>query len=126
MSVSFSMLCSWKRGQAREFPPALCDIPYNWGRRSWRSASPRAVAAFEAVPNQSRRSRCGRPGSWPQAMRRPGVPVKQAKDMPRQVLLGRIGIHYRLLFRTDEDVFDVLDLVTRENLMTTLKRIRSI
>jgi hypothetical protein len=59
-------------------------------------------------------------------MRRPGVPVKQAKDMPRQVLLGRIGIHYRLLFRTDEDVFDVLDLVTRENLMTTLKRIRSI
>ena len=51
--------------------------------------------------------------------------VKQAKDMPRQGLLGRVGIHYRILFRTDEDVFEVLDLVTRENLMTTLKRIHS-
>jgi hypothetical protein len=42
--------------------------------------------------------------------------VKQAKDMPRQVLMARIGIHKTL---------DVIDLVTRESLMTTLKRMRS-
>jgi hypothetical protein len=51
--------------------------------------------------------------------------VKQAKDMPHQVLIGRIGIHYRLLFRTDANVVDIIDLVTRESLMTTLKRLRS-
>jgi hypothetical protein len=28
--------------------------------------------------------------------------VKQAKDMPRQVIIGRVGIHHRLLLRTDE------------------------
>jgi hypothetical protein len=51
--------------------------------------------------------------------------VKQAKDMPRQVLMVRIGIHHRLLFRGDAGELEVVDLVTRESLMTTLKHLRS-
>jgi hypothetical protein len=50
--------------------------------------------------------------------------VKQAKDMPRPLLMCRIGIHYRLLFRADEGVLDVIDLVTRESLDVALKRLR--
>ncbi|HUQ02955.1 MAG TPA: hypothetical protein VM261_10690 [Kofleriaceae bacterium] len=51
--------------------------------------------------------------------------VKQAKDMPRQVLMTRIGIHHRLLFRADDAALDILDLVTRESLLTTLKHLRN-
>jgi uncharacterized protein YchJ len=51
--------------------------------------------------------------------------VKQAKDMARQVLMARVGIHHRMLFRVEEGVMDVLDLITREQLMTTLKRLRA-
>ncbi|MGE5184041.1 MAG: hypothetical protein ACM31C_18350, partial [Acidobacteriota bacterium] len=51
--------------------------------------------------------------------------VKQAKDMARQVLMARVGIHHRLLFRCEAGVMDVLDLITRETLMTTLKRLRA-
>jgi hypothetical protein len=51
--------------------------------------------------------------------------VKQAKDMPRQILMARIGIHNRLLFRADGGGLDVLDLVTREDLIGTLKRLRT-
>jgi hypothetical protein len=51
--------------------------------------------------------------------------VKQAKDMARQVLMMRVGIHHRLLFRVEDGVMDVLDLITREQLMTTLKRLRA-
>jgi hypothetical protein len=51
--------------------------------------------------------------------------AKQAKDMPRQVLMVRIGIHHRLLFRADAGALEIIDFVTRENLMTTLKRLRS-
>ena len=50
--------------------------------------------------------------------------VKQAKDMARQVLMARVGIHHRLLFRVEDGALDVLDLITREQLMTTLKRLR--
>ena len=50
--------------------------------------------------------------------------VKQAKDMARPLLMTRVGIHHRLLFRVEDGVLDVLDLITRETLMTTLKRIR--
>ncbi len=49
--------------------------------------------------------------------------VKQAKDMARQVLMARIGIHHRLIFRVEDDM-TVLDLITREQLDTTLKRLR--
>lgn len=52
--------------------------------------------------------------------------VKQAADMPRQVLMARIGIHHRLLFRADEGALHVMDLVTRESLQATLKRLRSV
>ena len=51
--------------------------------------------------------------------------VKQAKDMARQVLMARVGIHHRMLFRVDDGVLDVLDLITREQLLTTLKRLRA-
>ncbi|HTL34698.1 MAG TPA: SEC-C metal-binding domain-containing protein [Kofleriaceae bacterium] len=50
--------------------------------------------------------------------------VKAAKDMPRQVLMQRIGIHHRLVFRSEGGNLDVLDLITREQLQTTLKRLR--
>jgi uncharacterized protein YchJ len=51
--------------------------------------------------------------------------VKQAKDMARPVLMARVGIHHRLIFRVDAGVMDVLDLITREQLLTTLKRLRA-
>lgn len=50
--------------------------------------------------------------------------VKQAKDMARQVLMARVGIHHRLIFRIEDDAFVALDLITREQLDTTLKRLR--
>jgi hypothetical protein len=50
--------------------------------------------------------------------------VKQAKDMPRQVIIGRVGIHHRLLLRTDEGPLEVLDLLTRQNEAVALKRLR--
>ena len=83
-----------------------------------------ASAAFKAVPRSVAAAAMraigalagGEPATW--------RAVKQAKDMPRQVLMTRVGIHHRLLFRTDGGL-DVLDLVTRESLMTTLKRLRS-
>jgi len=51
--------------------------------------------------------------------------VKQAKDMSRQVLMARIGIHHRLIFRVEDMAMTLIDLVTREDLLTTLKRIRA-
>jgi hypothetical protein len=51
--------------------------------------------------------------------------IKQAKDMRRQVLMARVGIHHRLLFRVENSVLDVLDVVTRESLLINLKRMRS-
>jgi hypothetical protein len=51
--------------------------------------------------------------------------VKQAKDMPRQVIIARVGIHHRLLLRTDEGPLEVLDLVTRQSEDVALKRLRS-
>lgn len=50
--------------------------------------------------------------------------VKAAKDMTRQVLMRRIGIHHRMLFRAEDGAIEVMDLITRENLLTTLKRLR--
>jgi hypothetical protein len=50
--------------------------------------------------------------------------IKQAKDMVRPVLMARVGIHHRLLFRVQDGVLEVLDLITREQLLTTLKRLR--
>jgi uncharacterized protein YchJ len=52
--------------------------------------------------------------------------VKQAKDMTRQVLMARVGIHHRMIFRVEAGAMDVMDLVTRETLLNTLKRIRKI
>ncbi len=51
--------------------------------------------------------------------------AKLARDMARQVLMARVGIHHRLLFRTEDGGLEIMDLVTREELTTTLKRLRS-
>jgi hypothetical protein len=51
--------------------------------------------------------------------------VKQAKDMSRQVLMARVGIHHRMMFRVENGALEVLDLITREQLLTTLKRLRA-
>lgn len=80
---------------------ALGDVPHHVG-----AAAARAVGGLAA----------GDEGLW--------RGVKQAKDMPRQVLMARIGIHHRLLFRVEDSELEVIDLVTRENLDTTLKRLR--
>lgn len=50
--------------------------------------------------------------------------VKPAKDMARQVLMARVGIHHRLIFRVEDGEINALDLITREQLDTTLKRLR--
>lgn len=52
--------------------------------------------------------------------------LKQAKNMRRQLLMARVGIHHRLLFRVEHNALEVIDLVTRESLMTTLKRLRAV
>jgi hypothetical protein len=85
----------------------------------------RAVAALGSVPQQVAA----------EAMRTIGVlaagdlaawrQVKQAKDMPRTVLMARVGIHHRLIALSDGASLDVVDLVTREQLMITLKRLRA-
>jgi hypothetical protein len=102
------------------------DLPAGGAARSVQipQLTAAAAAAFETVPRNiaavAMRTigalAAGDPAAW--------RAVKQAKDMPRQVLMARVGIHHRLLFRAG-GVLDVLDLVTRENLMTTLKRLRS-
>jgi hypothetical protein len=50
--------------------------------------------------------------------------VKMAKDMARPVFMARVGIHHRLVFGCADGVLDCMDLITRETLLTTLKRIR--
>ncbi len=37
---------------------------------------------------------------------------------------ARVGLHYRLLFYRGEDELEVVDLVTRQNLLTAIKRLR--
>jgi hypothetical protein len=51
--------------------------------------------------------------------------VKQARDVRPQVLMSRIGIHYRLLFRIEARSLEVLELIQRAALVPTLKRIRT-
>jgi len=41
------------------------------------------------------------------------------------VLMARVGIHHRVLFRVEGGQLDVIDLITREQLLTTLKRLRA-
>jgi hypothetical protein len=41
------------------------------------------------------------------------------------VVIARVGIHYRLLLRTEDGDLDVRDLVARKSLETTLRRMRS-
>jgi hypothetical protein len=50
--------------------------------------------------------------------------VKQAQDLEPPLWMARVGIHHRLLFRSDGAHLEILDLVTREALMHALKRLR--
>ncbi len=50
--------------------------------------------------------------------------VKQAKDTAAPVYFTRIGIHHRLVFQIDDRTLHVIELVTREALLSTLKRLR--
>jgi hypothetical protein len=43
----------------------------------------------------------------------------------RPVLMARVGIHHRVLFRVEDGELAVIDLITREQLLTTLKRLRA-
>ena len=51
--------------------------------------------------------------------------MKQAKGATPPIYTARIGIHHRLIFRIDDHVMHVLALVTREDLLGTLKRLRA-
>lgn len=52
--------------------------------------------------------------------------VKQVKGTSTPIYSARIGIHHRLIFRIDEQNLDTIDLVSREDLSTTLKRVRTV
>ena len=44
--------------------------------------------------------------------------------MARQLLMARIGLHHRLLFRIEAGGLEALDLVTRESLLLRLRQLR--
>ncbi len=84
----------------------------------------RAEDALRAVPAHVAAEAMRTVGSLSAGDRSAWSRVKQGKDMKFTLLMARVGIHHRLLFRIDDGVLDVLDLVTRENLDTALKRLR--
>jgi hypothetical protein len=86
---------------------------------------PAAEAAFSTVPRDVAASARRTIGALAAGAAAAWRKVKQAKDMPRQVIIGRVGIHHRLLLRTDEGPLEVLDLLTRQNEDVALKRLRS-
>jgi hypothetical protein len=49
--------------------------------------------------------------------------VKRPKGMERTLLMSRIGIHHRLLFRITHEELEVVEVVTRASLLVTLKRL---
>ncbi|MEP6863172.1 MAG: SEC-C metal-binding domain-containing protein [Deltaproteobacteria bacterium] len=87
----------------RKFTDALTDVPPQVGSEAMRTIG--VLASGDGFMWKS---------------------VKQAKDMVRPLYMARVGIHHRLLFRCDDGVLDVMDLITRETLLTTLKRIRAL
>jgi hypothetical protein len=84
-----------------------------------------AEAAFESVPRDVAAIAMRTIGALAAGDAAAWRKVKQAKDMPRQVIIARVGIHHRLLLRTDEGPLEVLDLVTRQSEDVALKRLRS-
>jgi hypothetical protein len=87
----------------RKFTDALADVP-----------GPVASEAMRTIGTLS----AGDGSAW--------KGIKQAKDMVRPLLMARVGIHHRLLFRCDDGILEVVDLITRETLLTTLKRLRAL
>lgn len=51
--------------------------------------------------------------------------VKQLKSTATPVYSARIGIRHRLVFRIVDETLQLDDLVTREGLDTTIKRMRA-
>jgi hypothetical protein len=86
----------------RRFADALADVPANVAAEAMRTIGTLGAGDGFAWRN-----------------------VKQAKDMVRPVLMARVGIHHRMLFRVDDGALEVLDLITRETLLTALKRLRA-
>ena len=84
-----------------------------------------AESAFESVPRDVAAIAMRMIGALAAGDAAAWRKVKQAKDMPRQVIIARVGIHHRLLLRTDEGPLEVLDLVTRQSEDVALKRLRS-
>ncbi|HEY0990425.1 MAG TPA: hypothetical protein VGD80_25405 [Kofleriaceae bacterium] len=85
----------------------------------------RAEAAFESVPRDVGAIAMRTIGALAAGDGAAWRNVKQAKDMPQQVIIARVGIHHRLLLRTDEGPLEILDLVTRQSEDVALKRLRS-
>jgi hypothetical protein len=85
----------------RRFADALADVPASVAAETMRTIG--ALAAGDGF-------------AW--------RGVKQAKDMARQVLMARVGIHHRLIMRVEDGELGILDLITREQLDTTLRRLR--
>jgi hypothetical protein len=84
-----------------------------------------AEAAFESVPRDVAAIAMRTIGALAASDAAAWRKVKQAKDMPRQVIIACVGIHHRLLLRTDEGPLEVLDLVTRQDEDVALKRLGS-
>jgi hypothetical protein len=84
-----------------------------------------ATAAFETIPRNVAANAMHTIGALAAGDAAAWRAVKQAMDMSRQVLMTRIGIHHRLVFRADEGALEILDLVPRESLLMVLKRLRS-
>ena len=83
----------------------------------------KALEALQALPSKVVRaavSITGRLGAGDRAAWRD---VKRMQGM-ESVWTARLGIHHRLIFTVTEDGLAVLDVVTRENLLTSLERYR--
>jgi uncharacterized protein YchJ len=114
-----------RRGAVEEADADVADeVPHGTRGIAVPRFERRAIDSFEAVPAQIAAEAMRTLGGLAAGDGFAWRGVKQAKDMTRQVLMARVGIHHRLLFRVEDGMLDVLDLITREQLMTTLKRLR--
>ena len=123
-----------ERDEPRAGPPepAATDDAESWSEAvepSRRFNIPRldrrAVAAVREVPASVAAEAMRTIGSLCAGDASAWRAVKQARDMGRRLFMARIGIHHRLLFQVGEGDLEVLELVPREALDTTLKRLRA-
>ncbi len=103
-------------GNAVELVARRIQVP-SWERRS--ADALREVPAHVAA--EALRTVASLAAADPAAWRA----VKRAKGFDQPILLTRIGLHHRLLFEPDDEVLRMIDLVSRESLLGTLKRLRA-